>query len=84
MEAQGLLNQRFTFDGTVLEAFSHGTSSRRIGVAGIERIQRKDGRKGSLEVVVFLRAGTLAMAFDAANRPAAEALLDAIEAARAV
>jgi hypothetical protein len=82
MEAHGLLHQRLTFDGEVVEVFSHGTSSRRIDVAGIERIQRKDGRKGSLEVIVHLHAGTLAMAFDAANRPAAEVLLDAVEAAR--
>ena len=81
MEAEGLLGVKLVLEEGVLELFSHGVSSMRLGSEAAERIERIP-RKEGFAVSIRGRDRSALVAFSAEQAAQAEALLAAFEAAR--
>lgn len=82
IEAHGLFSKIIRFDGTMLEIVSHGETTGRFDVKSIKEIKRTDD-VGSLLVNIFCDGTWTTFGFNAEQRSEGEALLAAVEAARA-
>jgi hypothetical protein len=80
MEAEGLLGTKLVFGDNVLEVFSHGKSSVRLMVGSDIEIERNPFGDG-MRVNIRVPGGGKMLAFSAEQKRAADALLDAFEAA---
>ncbi|HVM41143.1 MAG TPA: hypothetical protein VM618_10240 [Acidimicrobiia bacterium] len=80
MEAEGHFGVRMVFEDGVLEVFSHGKSSIRLAAGTDVPIVRAPFKDG-LRVTIRHPDGPPMLAFNAEQKAAVEALLDAFEAA---